>query len=88
MGMITGDCKDTMGAFRFINNHLYSASSALYYLPEVIVNSSTIILETPAWITNRIVQLQYDNSASSNLKQLSIGAYYASPMTLGYLGAD
>jgi hypothetical protein len=84
--MTTGDATDADRALRFIQDHM----TASYYLPEVLVNSSMTpsSAEGTPCISNRIVMLQGANESQSELRQLTIGNYYAGLWSAGYLGAD
>ena len=91
MGMTTGDTTDASRALSFLESQglgsAPSSSSASYYLPEVLVNSSIAESQDKATITNRIVQL-VENTASSDLQGLAIGNCFAGSTTMGYLGSD
>jgi hypothetical protein len=84
-GVITNDVNNSNRALGFITDHLTKS----YYLPEALVNSSIFnpdVGNGSSSITNRIVQLTAVGPLP-DLQKLSIGEYYASPWTAGYLGA-
>jgi hypothetical protein len=82
---ITGDTADANNALFSLER--YGLSTTNDYLPETIVNS-TSILNMNGVITNRIASLDASNQSSSNLEQLAFGNYYAGEQILGYLGSD
>jgi hypothetical protein len=84
---ITDDGLDASRALQFIQAHMTASG----YMPEVVVNSSMIPLPSSDQnrsLSNRIVMLSAENGTQSELQQLSIGDYFASPTPEGYLGAD
>jgi hypothetical protein len=85
IAVLTGDATDAAQALTFLESEGLGTSS--YYLPEVRVNSSMANFTRSFTITNRIVQLEYNQSLPS-LESLSIGDLYASNVTMGYLGSD
>ncbi len=90
MAVTTGDATDASHALSFLESlglGAFSSSSSSYYLPEVLVNSSILELQSNVMITNRIVQL-VENTTSSGLQSLAIGNYYAGSTAMGYLGSD
>ena len=80
----TSDSMNANNAILVLTRHGLSTSNN--YLPEAIVNS-TSILNTNGLTTNRIAMLAGSNQ-SSKLEQLAIGDYYAGNDILAYIGSD